>query len=106
MDRRIKTPRDVNTNSSADRTPSYSPSVRNQQSVVEFYIGNIDQSVTVDMIADHIHCYDIFITNLRLFQSKRPGILAAKLSVPIDHAYSLQQPHFWPDGVYSRPWHM
>ena len=105
LNRKMTTSRDNNTYTSADQTQGYPPAMSTHPRVTDYYIGNIDQNVTTEMIAAHLWCYNIFIVNLRLFRSKRSGINAAKLTVPVEHGYLLESPYFWPRDVYTRLWH-
>ena len=83
----------------------YQSAVNEKPLTANYYIGNINQTVTADMIAAHLHYYNVYIVSLRVFESKRTGLNAAKLSIPMNHACILDSPHFWPEGVYARIWH-
>ena len=70
-----------------------------------YYIGNINSSVTPDMINSFLERRNISTLSLRVFNSKRLDTKGARLSVNCEQASVIEAIGFWPKGVYVRLWH-
>ena len=94
-----------NANISSDNKNNQFISANNNADVMQYYIGNINPSVSVEVIESFLSRRNINFLKLNVFYSRKRGVKAAKLSVTSSDANVIGVPHFWPSGVYARIWH-
>ena len=77
----------------------------NRPHTATYYIGNINENVSAEVIHNYLYEQNVNVVNLRFFKSKNHGVNAAKIDIHFNEAYIIESPYFWPEGVYARIWH-
>ena len=70
----------------------------------QYYIGNVDENVNTDIISSFLQKRNVFAKFIKILQSQRTGRCYAKIRVLLSDCDIIEQPHFWPTGIYARAW--
>ena len=75
-----------------------------KQRIARFYIGGINKSSTETGMRNFLSNRNVKITHLRFFNRDDKISASAQLNVPFETREIIESKHFWPHGVYLKPW--
>ena len=73
-----------------------------RRKTVSYFVGNIDRNTTENDIYDHFDQKKVHLTQVRIFYGKYGS--SAKVNIPTDLEYLIDDDTFWPDGIVYRKW--
>ena len=77
---------------------------RTRVNTKRFFLSEIAENATTEMIPGYLSKKEIYPTLLRIFPSRRKGTISGKLNVRIGDIKTILEENFWPKFVICKPW--
>lgn len=78
--------------------------VRKSKRISRFYVGGIDKSCSEEAMRNFLSERKIRVTYIKYFFRPTRRTSAAQLNIQMDDEHIVNQPNFWPKGIFSKPW--